>query len=87
MSAATTLSQLTLNDLMPGQSGQVSAIEGYCTQTQRLLAMGLLPGTYVTVERQAPLCDPISLRLPGCVVSIRRCDAARISIEPDAATA
>jgi Fe2+ transport system protein FeoA len=43
--------------------------------------MGLVPGTTVTVHREAPLGDPIELRVRNYALSIRRADARGIEIE------
>jgi len=43
--------------------------------------MGLVPGTAVTVHREAPLGDPIELRVRNYALSIRRADAHGIEVE------
>jgi ferrous iron transport protein A len=43
--------------------------------------MGLVPGTRVTVRREAPLGDPIELRVRNYALSIRRAEAHGIEIE------
>lgn len=48
----------------------------------RLLEMGLLPGTEVSVTRVAPLGDPLQLRLRGYSLSIRRREARSIEVAP-----
>jgi Fe2+ transport system protein FeoA len=48
---------------------------------RRLLEMGLVPGTRVTVQREAPLGDPMELRVRNYALSIRRADALRIEVE------
>ena len=44
------------------------------------MEMGLLPGTSVRLVRVAPLGDPIELRLRDYSLSVRRSEAARISV-------
>ena len=48
----------------------------------KLLALGLLPGTEVLVERKAPLGDPIQLKFRGFALSLRHSEAALIAVEP-----
>jgi len=48
---------------------------------QRLMAMGLVPGTPVAVVRIAPLGDPIILDAGGMQVSLRRDEAEGLGIE------
>ncbi len=49
--------------------------------SRRLMEMGLLPGTKVRVVRVAPLGDPLELRLRNYSLSVRRRDAAQISVQ------
>jgi ferrous iron transport protein A len=71
----------TLSRLAVGSSAVVSRVAGTRTIVRRLLEMGLVPGTRVTVERQAPLGDPIELRVRNYSLSIRRAEAHGIEIE------
>jgi ferrous iron transport protein A len=49
--------------------------------SQRLLAMGLLPGTEVAVVQVAPLGDPVEIEFRGMRLSLRRADAAAVDVE------
>ncbi|RME26466.1 MAG: hypothetical protein D6798_06650 [Deltaproteobacteria bacterium] len=49
---------------------------------RRLMELGLVPGTEVRVRNVAPLGDPLELEVRGCRVSIRRAEAADITIRP-----
>jgi Fe2+ transport system protein FeoA len=44
------------------------------------MEMGLLPGTRVPVVRAAPLGDPLELRVRGYSLSLRRAEAAQITV-------
>ena len=46
----------------------------------RLLDMGLIPKTKITVTKVAPMGDPIELRLRGYTLTIRMDDAKNIEI-------
>lgn len=48
--------------------------------SRRLMEMGLLPGTGVRVVRIAPLGDPMELRLRDYALSVRRSEAAQITV-------
>lgn len=68
--------------LLPvGGTAVVSRVSGARHTVRRLLEMGLVPGTAVTVQREAPLGDPIELRVRNYALSIRRADAHGIEIE------
>ena len=42
--------------------------------------MGFLQGTEITVEKYAPLHDPMELIVKGYHVSLRVCDAAQLFV-------
>jgi ferrous iron transport protein A len=47
---------------------------------RRLMEFGLVPGTTVEVVRIAPLGDPVQLLVRGCRLSIRRAEAAEVTV-------
>jgi ferrous iron transport protein A len=71
---------LRLTDLRPGETAEVVAVSGDDAIGRRLLDLGLLPGTPVTVMRRAPLGDPVVYELRGYRLCLRRSEAARISV-------
>lgn len=48
---------------------------------QRLMSMGMIPGTKVTVLRSAPMGDPIAIGIRSYNLAMRRKDAALITVE------
>ncbi len=46
----------------------------------RLLEMGLTPGVTIRVVGQAPFGDPVELELRSYRLSIRRAEAARVTV-------
>jgi len=72
---------MTLKDLGIGKSGLVLEIKGEKVLRRRLLEMGITPRTTITVKKAAPMGDPIELLLRGYVLSLRREDAEKITIE------
>ncbi len=64
-----------------GATAVVARVSGARNTVRRLLEMGLVPGTAVTVQREAPLGDPIELRVRNYALSIRRAEAHGIEIE------
>lgn len=71
----------TLADLSVGASARVINVTGQAALEQRILEMGVLPGVQVKVVRQAPLGDPIEIRVMGYSLSLRRSEAACIEVE------
>jgi Fe2+ transport system protein FeoA len=74
-----------LASLPLGKAARIVEIGGERNFRRRLLELGLLPGTSVTVLRVAPLGDPLELSLRGTCLSIRKREATEISVAPDEA--
>ncbi|MBR2532217.1 MAG: ferrous iron transport protein B [Lachnospiraceae bacterium] len=72
---------MTLRDLKPGETGVVSAVGGEGALRQHFLDMGIIPGTEVTVEKYAPLGDPMQVRIHGYELTLRLDDAGQIDID------
>jgi Fe2+ transport system protein FeoA len=71
---------VTLDQLTVGGRARIEAVRGDDALMQRLLEMGLLEGEDVEVIAVAPLGDPIEIRLRDYRLSLRRREAARVSI-------
>lgn len=71
---------MTINDLNIGDSGIIDQVGGEGALRLRFLDMGLIPGTTVTLQKVAPMDDPIQLRLRGYELTIRREDAMKITL-------
>jgi Fe2+ transport system protein FeoA len=73
---------LRLGDMAVGEGGRIVAVgRGNRAYRERLLAMGLTPGTAFTVVRLAPLGDPVEIRIRGSALSLRRDEAALLEVE------
>lgn len=72
---------MTINDLKIGDSGTIAAVGGDGPLRLRFLDMGLIPGTKVTLQKIAPMGDPIQIRLRGYELTIRREDAKQITLQ------
>jgi Fe2+ transport system protein FeoA len=66
---------MSLDQLVPGESGIIDSVTGSGALRRRLLDMGLTPGTRVLVRKVAPFGDPIELSLRGYALTIRGEDA------------
>ena len=75
-------SAVPLDSLPIGTRGRVVAMDETSENLLRLMEMGLIPGVSVVVERPAPFRSPLSLRLPGCTLAIRREEAQRVLVVP-----
>ncbi|MBK8481617.1 MAG: ferrous iron transport protein B [Proteobacteria bacterium] len=72
----------SLAELESGALGVIAAVEGEQGFRQRLLELGLTPGTPVRAIRRAPLGDPLEAQLRGYNLSLRRAEARSIRVEP-----
>jgi ferrous iron transport protein A len=75
------LTSLSLADLSVSQTATVRAVTGTDSITARLLEMGLIPGTRITLVGKAPLGDPLEYELRGYRLSLRKTEAQRVDIE------
>lgn len=74
---------MTLDRLAVGKSAVITAVGGEGALRCRLLDMGLIPKTRVTLKKVAPMGDPLELHLRGYSLTIRLEDAEKIEISPE----
>jgi ferrous iron transport protein A len=72
----------TLSDLRPGARAEVLAVSGEPGLVQRLYEFGLFEGEEIEVLALAPLGDPIEIRLGNTRLSLRKSEAAGVSVQP-----
>ena len=78
--------RMALSDYRPGQKGKVVQVCGNPDFRRRMMEMGFVKGTEVSVVKYAPLNDPMELVLMGYHVSLRKDQAADIIMNaPDKA--
>lgn len=73
---------MKLDELKVGQSAVITAVGGEGSLRNRLIDMGLIPKTKLTLRKVAPMGDPIEIRIRGYELTLRLEDAANITIEP-----
>jgi len=73
--------QVTLDTLRVGQRGVVVRIGSMGSVKRRMMDMGLVPGTDVSVRRVAPLGDPIEFTVKGYNLSLRKSEAREVVVE------
>jgi Fe2+ transport system protein FeoA len=69
-----------LTKLQPGEKGLILSFENEDLYL-KLLEMGCVPGETITIERVAPLGDPISVQVAGYNLSLRQEEADSIIVE------
>jgi len=72
----------TLSDLDVGDSGMVKGFaKGNKEYRKKLLAMGLIKGTKLTVKRVAPMGDPVEIDTRGYSLTLRKDEASMLLVE------
>jgi Fe2+ transport system protein FeoA len=77
----TTPNAVPLSRVSEGRRVRILAVGGAGSLRRRILEMGLTRGTEVTVEKYAPLKDPLEVIVKGFHVSLRVEEASHISVE------
>ena len=73
--------QKPLSEFEVGESGVIALVAGEGALRRRLFDMGLTPGTTVYLRKKAPFGDPLELTLRGYELTLRKAEAANISME------
>lgn len=73
---------MRLDELALQREAVITRVGGRGPLRLRLLDMGLIPGTRVSVQKVAPMGDPLELSLRGYSLTIRRQDAADVEVRP-----
>ncbi len=74
---------MTLNQLKVGNSAVITTVGGDGALRCRLLDMGLIPHTRVTLQKVAPMGDPIEIRVRGYELTLRVEEAQKIEVEDE----
>ena len=69
-----------LSELKPGQEGIIKEFHSNDIFL-KLMEMGCLPGEMISIEKVAPLGDPISIKVSGYSLSLRLNEAENILVE------
>jgi len=77
---SSSLENITLDKLKPGDRCQVIRILNKGAIRQRILDMGIHQGCEIEVERVAPLGDPVEFKLKGFHILLRKEEAEGIIV-------
>jgi ferrous iron transport protein A len=70
---------MKLSEMKPGKRAVIKSFENPEIEL-KLMEMGCLPGEEVIIEQIAPLGDPISIRVAGYSLSLRKNEADQIIV-------
>jgi ferrous iron transport protein A len=75
------MTDFSLGDMAVGDKGQVvRLVRGNRSYRDKLLSMGLLPGTEFRVPRVAPLGDPVEINVRGYAMTLRKDEAKMLTV-------
>jgi DtxR family Mn-dependent transcriptional regulator len=72
---------VSISNLKQGQCGKISFIRGGHKMLQRLLDMGLTPGTEICIVRVAPLGGPVELSVRSSKLALGKGIAAKVFVD------
>jgi ferrous iron transport protein A len=72
--------RIALATLKPGESAIVAAVDVAGEVGERLMEMGVTPGTSVTLVRRGLWGDPLQVRVRGFMLTLRRAQAREIQV-------
>lgn len=71
----------SLDQLKPGEAGVIASLAGEEDVLLRLMELGLIEGTPLTMVRFAPMGDPLEITARGYHLSLRRAEASGVLLQ------
>ncbi len=73
--------QKNLNEFSVGERGVIKTVSGEGKLRRRLFDMGVTPGAEVYLRKKAPLGDPLEVTIRGYELTLRKTEAACVTLE------
>jgi len=70
--------EMPLSAMRPGDYGHVLSLCPHCEVREHLLELGFTPGSEIKILRVAPLGDPMTVRVRGYQLSLRKREAEAV---------
>ena len=71
----------TLDEFSIGETGIIKTVAGEGKIRRRLFDMGVTPGAEVMLRKKAPLGDPLEVTIRGYELTLRKTEAACVTME------
>lgn len=71
----------TLDNFVVGEHGVIKSVVGEGKIKRRLFDMGVTPGAEVMLRKKAPLGDPLEITIRGYELTLRKTEAACVTLE------
>lgn len=81
MNSGSSLEDRRLDSVIEGKKVKVKKIHTVGKLMQKLLDMGFVNGSHIEVIREAPLFDPMQLKIQNYNISLRKSEARLIEVE------
>ena len=72
---------MTLDELNEGEEGIIDEMGVEGVTLQRLVSLGFIPGTAVSIVRKAPFLYPFDISICGSIVAVRKDEARHIFVQ------
>jgi Fe2+ transport system protein FeoA len=83
MDKASNSDSTTLDTIALGETCVVRRLANTGAERDRLMDLGILPGTRIGVEMVGPLGDPVAYRIRGALIALRSEQSRLIHVLPD----
>lgn len=70
-----------LSEFVENERGTVVSVSGEGRVRRRLFDMGITPGAVIVMRKRAPLGDPIEVTLRGYELTLRKGEAACVTMK------
>lgn len=71
----------SLSEFSVGERGVIKTVSGEGKIRRRLFDMGVTPGAEVFLRKRAPLGDPLEVTIRGYELTLRKTEAACVTME------
>ena len=71
----------TLDEFNIGEAGKIVSVSGEGRLRRRLFDMGVTPSAEVLLRKKAPLGDPLEVTIRGYELTLRKTEAACVTME------
>lgn len=75
--------QKLLSEFAVGERGVIKTVSGERKIRRRLFDMGVTPGADVLLKKKAPLGDPLEITIRGYELTLRKSEAACVTMETE----
>ncbi|MBT3235080.1 MAG: ferrous iron transport protein A [Bdellovibrionales bacterium] len=76
--------EITLRKMIKDQKGVITKINAQNELSRRIRDLGIVPGVEIKMVGEAPLFDPVAIKVKDMVLTLRDDEASYIFVNPSA---